>query len=56
MDEINYCTNCKGSSAVTNCDKCQKRTCKKCCKLVVIKNELSVFHKSCIRAKRQVKS
>ena len=56
MYNRNQCTNCNNNTAVTDCDKCQKRTCKKCSKIVVIKDELSVFHKQCVRAKRQVKS
>ena len=56
MYNRNQCTNCNNNTAVTDCDKCQKRTCKKCSKIVITKDELSVFHKQCVRAKRQVKS
>ena len=45
------CSACKENNAVTNCDKCEKRTCKRCCQRVIIKGELSVFHKGCVPKK-----
>ena len=47
----NICNACNEKIAVTNCDKCERRTCKKCCQRVVIKNELSIFHKRCVPKK-----
>jgi len=42
------CNRCKQVNSVTSCDKCGHRTCKACCQRVIIKDELSVFHKGCV--------
>ena len=48
---MNECKECKKNNAVTDCDKCSKRTCRECCQLIVIKNELQIMHISCVPIK-----
>ena len=51
----NICSICKEGNAVTDCDKCGKRTCRACSQLLVIKGDLAVMHKACV-PKRYLKT
>ena len=47
------CTQCNEFSAVTDCDKCDKRTCRKCATVVSLpKGEIMVKHSNCVSKKR----
>ena len=45
---MNKCDECGKNNAVTDCDKCNKRTCRECCQLLVIKDTLKVMHINCV--------
>lgn len=45
---MNRCDECKKNTAVTDCDKCGKRTCRSCCQLIVIKDKLNIMHLKCV--------
>lgn len=45
---MNECSKCRKNDAVTNCDKCSNRTCRECCQLLVVKNELKIMHIECV--------